>query len=75
MTKLYECSNCGVVTEDKQHLCQPKEVGSKEEYCGVNPVRDICDSMNASVSFECSVCGRAAESKELLCDPHRIKSK
>jgi hypothetical protein len=75
MAKLYECSNCGVVTEDKQHLCQPKEVGSKEEYCGVNPVRDICDQMNESVSFECRICGRAAESKDLLCDPHRTKTK
>lgn len=75
MTKLYECSNCGVVTEDKQHLCQPKEVEGKEEYCGVNPVRDICEKMNESVSFECRICGRAAESKDLLCDPHRTKSK
>lgn len=75
MSKLYECSNCGVVTEDKQHLCQPKEVGSKDEYCGTNPVRDICDEMNESVRFECANCGRLAESKDLLCDPHRIKSK
>lgn len=75
MTKLFECSKCGVVTEDKPHLCQPKEVEGKEEYCGINPDRDICDTMHESVSFECHICGRAAESKELLCDPHRIKTK
>lgn len=75
MTKLYECSNCGVITEDKQHLCQPKEIAGKDDYCGTNPDRDICDTMHKSVSFECRNCGRAAESKDLLCDPHRIKSK
>jgi hypothetical protein len=64
-----------VVTEDKQHLCQPKEIAGKEDYCGTNPVRDICDKMNESLSFECSVCGRAAESKDLLCHPHKTKSK
>jgi predicted RNA-binding Zn-ribbon protein involved in translation (DUF1610 family) len=73
MTKTYECSKCGVVSESKEHLCQPQEVAGLEEYCGTNPDRDICDEMHEAVSFECRICGRAAESKELLCDAHRTK--
>lgn len=75
MTKVYECSKCGVVSETEEHLCAPKTVEKREDYCGTNPVRDICDEMHEAVSFECRICGRAAESKELLCDAHRTKSK
>lgn len=74
MTKVYECSKCGVVSETKNHLCAPKSLESREEYCGTNPDRDICEDMNKTVSFECRICGRAAESKELLCDAHRTKT-
>lgn len=73
MTKIYECSSCGVVSESQAHLCVPKTLESREEYCGTNPDRDICDTMNESLSFECGTCGRAAESKELLCNPHKTK--
>lgn len=73
MTSLYECSKCGVVSETREHLCQPQEVENRDAYCGVNPDRDICDTMHESVSYECGICGRAAESKELLCHPHKTR--
>lgn len=74
MTRIYECGSCGVVSEDKGHLCVPKELASRDEFCGTNPDRDICDTMSESVTFECGTCGRAAESKELLCHPHKTRS-
>jgi len=73
MTTLYECGSCGVVSEESGHLCQPKEVAGREDYCGTMPVRDICDTMNETMTFECAACGRLAEDKELVCDPHKIR--
>ncbi|HAD04190.1 MAG: hypothetical protein A2091_09525 [Desulfuromonadales bacterium GWD2_61_12] len=73
MTNLYECGRCGVVSEASNHLCQPLEVAGREGYCGILAPRDICDSMQESLTFECASCGRPAENKELLCDPHKIR--
>jgi len=73
MTTTYECSRCGVVSETKEHLCEPKTLASRYDYCGDNPERDICDTMNESFGYECSSCGRAAENKELLCHPRKAR--
>lgn len=72
MDQTYECTKCGVISVNKNHLCQPQPT-SQAAYCGTNPDRDICDSMHAAVSYECSVCGRAAEDKELLCHPRKTQ--
>jgi hypothetical protein len=73
MTNRYECGSCGVISEESNQLCQPKEVAGVEEYCGVLAPRDICDTMNETASFECAACGRLADEKELVCDPHKIR--
>lgn len=72
MTTIYECSNCGVISETGDHLCSPHTLSEKTEYCGTNPDRDICDTMQRELPFECGTCGRGAEDKELLCNPHKI---
>lgn len=73
MTNLYECGSCGVVSEESNQLCDPKEVAGLQDYCGEMPVRAICDDMNTTAEFECAGCGRLAVSKELVCDPHKIR--
>ena len=72
MTTLYECGSCGVISETSSHLCDAKKLESRYDYCGVNPDRDICDTMQRELPFECGTCGRGAEDKELLCNPHKI---
>ena len=34
MTKIYECRTCGVVTEARQQVCDPRELENEHAYCG-----------------------------------------
>jgi len=71
----YKCGKCGVVTDNKNHLCKPEPVENKSEFCGSGPDRDsqICESMAQHLSFQCSTCGRPAEKPELVCKPVSIR--
>lgn len=71
----YKCGNCGVVTDNKNHLCKPEPVENKSEFCGSGPDRDsqICESMAQHLSFQCSTCGRPADKPELVCKPVSIR--
>jgi hypothetical protein len=74
MKDLYECGTCGVVTEASEHLCSPRPVGGKDDYCGTTlESADMCKTMVKSVEFECGTCGRPAESAELVCNPVKTR--
>lgn len=70
MSKEYKCGTCGVVTVNKQHLCQPQEQADGA-HCGSVPTQSVsmCDSIDQNASYTCSGCGRASVDPELLCQP------
>jgi hypothetical protein len=70
MTTLYECGTCGVVTQQREQVCAPKQVDSKSAYCGMAPDSgEMCSDMKEHLAYVCGSCGRPAEQAELLCDP------
>lgn len=70
MTKLYECSTCGVMTVASEQVCSPRQVENKGVYCGVTPeTGEMCDTMKEHLAYVCGSCGRPAEQAELLCQP------
>lgn len=75
MRELYECGSCGVVTEASEHLCEPRPLGGKDDYCGTAPAENasMCDTMKKTLAFECGSCGRPVESAELVCNPVKIR--
>jgi len=70
MTNIYECEKCGVVTEVREQLCNPREVEDKKSYCGTTPERgEVCEEMKEHFAYVCGRCGRPAKQAELLCSP------
>ena len=70
MSDLYKCGTCGVVTEDKDQICDIESISGKEEYCNHSESFDqMCDDMQEHADFVCSSCGQPADSPELLCSP------
>lgn len=69
MTGLYECTSCGVVAGSRQGLCHPREVNSRNEYCGETPPGKemMCESMRESLEYECGGCGRPTADPNLVC--------
>lgn len=72
MTKLYECGKCGVVTDNRNHLCSPKSVDGMNAYCGSSgAASQMCDSIRSTAKYTCTTCGRNAESAGMVC--HSVK--
>jgi len=70
MRELYECGSCGVVTEESTHLCEPRPVESRRDFCGSAPESaGMCDTMKKTLEYECGNCGRPVESAGLACNP------
>lgn len=71
MTGTYECTNCGVVTSHREDVCNPREMSSRNEYCGEAPagIETMCEPMRESLEYECSSCGRPATDPDLICTP------
>lgn len=73
MKKLYECERCGVVTEERDHLCSPKSVDGLGAYCGSSSdVSAMCDDIRETAGYTCSTCGRTAENPELVCNSVKL---
>ncbi|GAB4255333.1 MAG: hypothetical protein Kow0092_00320 [Deferrisomatales bacterium] len=74
MADVYKCANCGAVTSEKGHLCDPQPVADKCGYCGkeVDNPRHVCKPMREKLEYVCEACGRAAEQADLLCKPTKI---
>ncbi len=73
MMEIYECSRCGVVTETREQVCQPRRVSDKQEYCGTAPERGtLCEDIAEQLPVVCAACGRPAEQPELVCEPRNL---
>lgn len=72
MTKLYECKKCGVVTDERNHLCSPRSVADMNAYCGsAGDISQMCDSIRLEAKYTCTTCGRTAERVGMVC--HSVK--
>ena len=70
MSKIYACDVCGVVTQERTQVCDPRQLENKGVYCGTTPeTREMCSSIKEHLTYVCGSCGRPAEQAELLCDP------
>lgn len=76
--KVYRCDTCGLVTTERGHLCNPREIKKAYtcEYCGITVTdpRHVCKPKVAELNYVCDVCGRTAVDRKHLCEPKRIKS-
>ena len=72
MTKIYECTHCGVITELEEQVCAPQRLENMGVYCGDRgDPEKMCNQMKDHVSFVCSKCGRPAEQAKMVCEPVR----
>jgi hypothetical protein len=73
MTGIYECASCGVVTTSKEEICSPKEINSRNEYCGELPAgsKVMCEPMAEGLEYECGSCGRPTADPDLVCAPEK----
>ena len=74
MFSTYRCDTCGVVSDNKEGLCQPEKLANRMDYCGSgqehgNPV---CDRMDRKLAYQCFTCGRPAAVPDLVCSPTLI---
>lgn len=70
MNLIYECSSCGVISQEDEHLCQPQRLENMGVYCGTQKVEPhMCDEMKAHLPHVCGTCGRPAEQADMVCDP------
>jgi DNA-directed RNA polymerase subunit RPC12/RpoP len=74
MKELYECGSCGAITGASEHLCDPRPVESRRDYCGSSPESaEMCDTMKKTAEYECGTCGRPVESAGLACNPIKTR--
>jgi hypothetical protein len=70
MAGIHECVRCGVVTEVRGQLCDPRQVEDKTTYCGTAPeTGELCEEMKVQFAYVCGSCGRPAKQAGLLCTP------
>ena len=70
MTKIYECSKCGVITETPDQLCTPQRLENMGVYCDASgDTQSMCAEMKSQVAFVCDRCGRPSEQAEMVCEP------
>lgn len=74
MMDSYKCGTCGVVSDQKEQMCEPVET-KMEEYCGSGPehISQVCEEMDQRMDHQCSTCGRPTDNPEMVCDPWRIR--
>lgn len=75
MSSVYKCGTCGVISNQQDHLCQPGEMASSDDFCGSGPenISQLCDSMSENLRYQCYNCGRPSENPNLLCQPHSVR--
>jgi hypothetical protein len=75
MISAYKCGKCGVISDQKDHICQPQEVESRAEFCGSGPehISQMCEPMAENLRFQCFTCGRPSEHPNLVCSPTPIR--
>lgn len=70
MTRIYQCTTCGVITEAPEQLCQPQRLENAGLYCGeAGSATDMCREMKGHLAYVCGSCGRGAQQPEMVCEP------
>ncbi|BCR06193.1 hypothetical protein DESUT3_32620 [Desulfuromonas versatilis] len=73
--KTYKCSSCGVISDERDHLCKPEKNASRADYCGSGPekISQMCDQMDQNLKYQCFTCGRPTDKPDLVCNPTPIR--
>ncbi len=70
MNTTYECTQCGMITENKSHLCNPVALESRASHCGPKAsANNMCKEEKTRYEFECGNCGRPTEDPDKVCHP------
>jgi len=70
MTRIYECRNCGVITELPEQVCVPHRLENMGVYCGdKGDTENMCAEAKKHLAFVCGTCGRPAEQAKMVCEP------
>lgn len=73
MKDMFECEKCGVVTHDRSHLCSPRSVDSRSDFCGSSGDKaHMCDSIQETAEYTCVTCGRTAEKADMVCNSIKL---
>lgn len=75
MSSGYKCKRCGVISERREHVCQPREVEYRAEFCSFKEDNFdmMCDSIAENMNFQCDICGRPTEKPNMVCSPTPIR--
>jgi hypothetical protein len=71
MFSIYRCETCGVISDEKEGLCQPERLESRSELCQAtsNNTNPICHRMDQRLDYQCHSCGRFTDKPDLVCSP------
>ncbi len=70
MTRIYECSNCGLITELPEQVCTPQRLENMGVYCDIKgATENMCAEAKEHLVFVCGECGRPAEQAKMVCEP------
>lgn len=73
MTRIYECSTCGVITAAPEQLCKPQRLENMGVYCGDRgEVKQMCAEIKDHLAYVCGSCGRPAQQAEMVCDAFQM---
>jgi hypothetical protein len=65
----YICQNCGVITDEAKHICNPINEEYMSKTCS-NPEAEVCKERQLAMEFTC-VCGNVSANPQNLCKPKR----
>ena len=68
------CQVCGQPVRRPGHVCDPKGLPYKCEYCGIQVISayHLCKQIIDKARYWCKDCGRVGVNKEDLCAPARL---
>jgi hypothetical protein len=75
MSSIYKCGTCGVVSDERGHLCEPEKTASWAEFCSSGPehVSQICEEIDRKLEFQYFTSGRPTDKPDLFCNPTPLR--
>jgi len=72
MNELYKCGICGVVSEEKEQMCDAESLRGQEDFClEDHSSANMCHEMKQQAAYVCDACGRPSDQPGHLCEPRR----
>lgn len=73
-TAAFYCANCGVVSLDRNNICNPAGKLTKADWCGSKdlPPAKTCQNRVNKDRYACKNCGKSSINAALLCEPDKM---